>query len=184
VTAAAVLALCAAGAAGAVGGGDRVAGGPERDVPHKITIESWLTATPAPTGLAGTVNACFKLRAGSLSDRGGRPEWTYAASYADESTPRAQCGRPEPVGAFMLHAPRGSATVYAAHTMTGRRGQIHIHFSGVYDLATTFQGSGTWVITGGTGAYRGLQGEGTWVADASAFPHIRHTETGTVTWRR
>ncbi len=182
VAAAAVLASSAAGAVAAGGGADGPAGGPRHGEPQQITIDSWLTATPATTQLAGTVKACFRLRAGGLSDRGGRPRWVDAASYADESAPEAQCARPEPVGAFMLQPPFATATVYAAHTITGRKGQIHIHFAGVYDLVGTSAGSGTWVITGGTGAYRGVQGEGTWVADASEFPHIRHTETGTVTW--
>jgi hypothetical protein len=58
-------------------------------------------------------------------------------------------------------------------------GQLFITFSGTYDLVKTFQTTScSWVITGGTGAYAGIQGEGTCTADASHFPYIRHTETG------
>ena len=39
----------------------------------------------------------------------------------------------------------------------------------------------SWVITGGTGAYAGLQGSGSSFADAgNTFPWINHTEYGTV----
>jgi hypothetical protein len=144
-----------------------------------ITIESWLQATPSATGLSGTVKACFRL-SGALSDQGGGPAWTDAASYTDKSAPTAQCGSARPVGGFVLVPPLASATLYAVHTLTGKKGRIFITFAGVYDLATAFMGSGTWVITGGTGTYSGLEGEGTWSADASTFPYIRHTETGTV----
>jgi hypothetical protein len=81
------------------------------------------------------------------------------------------------------------STVYAVHTITGAKGQIFISFSGVYNLTTAtsadvaaYQGTGTWLITGGTGAYAGLQGDGSWAADATTFPYIRHTETGQVWW--
>jgi hypothetical protein len=41
----------------------------------------------------------------------------------------------------------------------------------------------TWVITGGTGAYAGLQGSGTCFANAeNTFPWINHTENGQVSW--
>ena len=41
----------------------------------------------------------------------------------------------------------------------------------------------TWVITGGTGAYTGLQGSGTCFANAeNTFPWINHTENGQVSW--
>jgi hypothetical protein len=52
--------------------------------------------------------------------------------------------------------------------------------AGSYDLAKTFEGSGTWVITGGTRAYAGLRGQGTCQADAARFPFIRHAEVGQI----
>ena len=66
-------------------------------------------------------------------------------------------------------------TLYAVHTITGAHGQIYITFAGSYNLVSTYQGSGTWVITGGTGAYVGVRGQGTWSADASHVPvHSPH----------
>jgi hypothetical protein len=186
VAAAAVLATSAAGAVAAGGGGGASAGGPShggaQGGPHQITIERWLTGTPTGTGLASTLKGCFRLRIGGLSDRGGGPRWTDDASYVDRSSPAEQCARMAPIGGAMVQPPMNAPTLYSVQTLTGRKGQIHIQFAGVYDLATTFAGSGTWVITGGTGAYRGLLGEGSWNADASTFPYTRHTETGTVTW--
>jgi hypothetical protein len=41
----------------------------------------------------------------------------------------------------------------------------------------------SWVITGGTGAYSGLQGNGTCFANAEdTFPYINHTENGKIWW--
>jgi hypothetical protein len=41
----------------------------------------------------------------------------------------------------------------------------------------------TWLITGGTGYYTGLQGSGTCFANAeNTFPWINHTENGQVWW--
>jgi hypothetical protein len=145
----------------------------------QITIESWLHGSFSATGLSATVKACFRLR-GALSDQGGKPRWNNAASYADKSNPPAQCGDERPVGGAILVPPMSAATLYANHTMRGKKGRIFITFAGVYDLVTTLTGSGTWVITGGTGAYRGLEGEGTVSADASTFPYARHTSTGVV----
>jgi hypothetical protein len=145
-----------------------------------ITIQSWLLGYPDKNGLSGTVKACFKL-SGALADKGGEPHWTDS-TYADVTAtqPADKCGAWSPVGGFVF-VPGVKTTdtmVYAVHTITGQKGQLFITFSGTYDLAKTYQGNGAWVITGGTGAYAGLQGEGTWVADASHFPYIRHTETG------
>lgn len=148
-----------------------------------ITIESWLHATPSATGLSGTVTACFKLQ-GAFVDQGGGPTWT-TSTYSDTTNLAGKCGDWTPVGGFVFVPPTTAtstlSTVYAVHTVTGQKGQFWITFSGTYDLVNTYQGSGTWVITGGTGAYTGVQGEGTWTADATQFPYIRHTETGQMT---
>jgi hypothetical protein len=45
-----------------------------------------------------------------------------------------------------------------------------------------YQATGHWLITGGTGAYTGLQGAGTANCDVSHFPYDRHIETGQVWW--
>jgi hypothetical protein len=140
-----------------------------------ITIQSWLHANPDKNGLSGTVTAAFKLK-GALVDEGGKPAWADATATALA----AKAGAWTPVGGYVFVPPvKGTdTTVYAVHTVTGEQGQFFITFSGTYDLVKTYQGSGTWVVTGGTGAYQGVQGMGTWKADASHFPYIRHTEVG------
>ncbi len=145
-----------------------------------VTIQSWLLASPSSTGLAGTVKACFRL-SGAFADQGGKPTWSNR-SYASTSSPKDACRDWTPVGGFNFTPPaRGDASpLYAVHTLTGPKGQIFITFAGTYNLVSTFLGSGTWVVTGGTGAYVGIRGEGTWSADASTFPYIRHTEVGTL----
>jgi hypothetical protein len=98
-------------------------------------------------------------------------------------------------------SPGGLTTVYAVHTIAGQNGDIFISFSGSYNMTNSVvpvklaNGStvdvqplttgpqGSWVITGGTGAYAGLQGSGTAFANAeNTFPWINHTEHGQVWW--
>jgi hypothetical protein len=98
-------------------------------------------------------------------------------------------------------SPGELTTVYAVHTIAGEKGDIYITFSGTYNMTngavpvTLANGSTvdvqplttgpdcTWVITGGTGAYTRLQGDGTCFADAeNTFPWINHTEQGSVWW--
>jgi hypothetical protein len=95
----------------------------------------------------------------------------------------------------------GLTTVYAVHTLAAQKGDIFITYSGSYNFTehpitvTLPDGSkyavqpltagpeATWVITGGTGAYIGLQGSGN--ADANAantFPWINHNSWGNVSW--
>jgi hypothetical protein len=169
-----VVVLCLvlqASASGVSAGQAKVQSGP-------ITIQSWLHARPDKNGLSGTVMACFKLK-GAFVDQGGKPTWTDS-TYAVATSLAKKGAAWAPVGGYVFvpGVKTTDTTVYALHTITGEKGQIFITFSGTYDLVKTYQGSGTWVITGGTGAYLGVQGEGTWKADASHFPYIRHTETG------
>lgn len=98
-------------------------------------------------------------------------------------------------------SPGGLSTVYAVHTIAGQKGDIYITFSGTYNMTTkavpvkladgstvevqplTTGPQCTWVITGGTGAYTGLQGNGTCFANAEGtFPWINHTEQGQAWW--
>jgi hypothetical protein len=163
-----------------------------------ITIESWLSANPAPTQLSGTVKACFKLK-GVLVDRGGEPTWSNSTSYANVPNPvtdlSKKCDDWTPVGGFSFVPPASGnpnlMTLYAVHTITGKKGQIFITFAGAYNFSgaelagiANMKGHGTWVITGGTGAYVGLQGEGLWDADANTIGngYIRHDEQGEVHW--
>ena len=98
-------------------------------------------------------------------------------------------------------SPGGLSTVYATHTIAGLRGDIFISFSGTYNMTNsvvpvklangttvdvqplTTGPQCTWLITGGTGYYTGLQGSGTCFANAeNTFPWINHTENGQVWW--
>jgi hypothetical protein len=149
-----------------------------------FTIESWLyAASPAKSGLTSTVKACLKLK-GAIVDEGGDPTWTdatYDQPVKDFST---KCDMWLPAGGFIFVPPVGKSTdttVYAVHTITVKQGTLSISFSGTYDLVKTFQTTScSWVITGGTGVFTGMMGEGTCTADASHFPYIRHTETGII----
>ena len=118
---------------------------------------------------------------------------------------------PEPgqyqFGAYTATAPAtpptytGLSTVYAVHTLVGRKGDIFISFSGTYNMTSSVvpvklpNGSTvnveplttgpacTWVITGGTGAYAGIQGSGTCFANLeNTLPYANHTEHGSVWW--
>jgi hypothetical protein len=147
-----------------------------------ITIESWLQLTPDKNGLSGIALASFKLK-GAFVDQNGAPKWTDLtyASPTSKAEAAAMCGDPHPAGGFVMVPVKGAdTTVYAVHTITGQKGALFITFSGTYDFAKTYQGSGTWVITGGTGASTGVIGSGTWKADARFFPYVRHTEVGTL----
>jgi hypothetical protein len=98
-------------------------------------------------------------------------------------------------------SPGGLSTLYAVHTIAAQKGDIYITFAGTYNMTNkvvpvklangstvdvqplTTGPQGTWLITGGTGAYAGLQGSGTAFANAeNTFPWINHTEQGTVWW--
>jgi hypothetical protein len=97
----------------------------------------------------------------------------------------------------------GLTTIYAVHTLAGQKGDIYIQYAGTYNFTnnpitvTLPSGSkytvqpltagpeATWVITGGTGAYTGLQGNGNADADAqNTFPWINHNSWGAVWWSR
>jgi hypothetical protein len=98
-------------------------------------------------------------------------------------------------------SPGGLSTLYAVHTIAGQKGDIYITFAATYNMTDSVvpvkvsNGSTvdvqplttgpdcTWLITGGTGAYAGLQGSGSCFGNAeNTFPWINHTEQGTVSW--
>jgi hypothetical protein len=98
-------------------------------------------------------------------------------------------------------SPGGLTTVYAVHTIAAQKGDIYISFAATYNMTNspvpvklpngstvvvqplTTGPEGSWVITGGTGAYAGVQGSGTAFASAeNTFPWINHTEHGSVWW--
>jgi predicted heme/steroid binding protein len=154
---------------------------------ERVTIESWLLADQVPGDLSGTVTACFRMT-GAVEDEGGAPAWddaTYESVPEGGQELAAKCGDWAPIGGFFFgpsasEEDPGRSTVYAVHTMAGQDGLVFITFAGHYDLQTSLQGEGSWVITGGTGAHEGIRGQGTWTADASTFPYIRHTEEGNI----
>jgi hypothetical protein len=89
----------------------------------------------------------------------------------------------------------GLTSLYSDQTISGQKGDIFITIASAYNMTdnpvlvgttevqpfTTGPGA-TWVITGGTGAYAGLQGDGTWFGDAAMFPWIYRPGTGRVWW--
>ena len=182
------LVVLAAGMPGASGANahrlakDSVRAGQMQGQP--FTIQSWLfAASPTKSGLSSPVKACVKL-GGAIVDQGGDPSWTDATYDQPVKDFSSKCGTWVPAGGFIFVPPVGKSTdttVYAVHTITVRRGQLTISFSGTYDLVKTYQTTScSWLITGGNGAYAGVMGEGNCTADASHFPSIRHTETGTI----
>jgi hypothetical protein len=197
---------------------------PQQDHPGAITIESWLYAVPSENVLSGTVWDCFKI-SGAITDEGGGPAWTDDTSYTAPNTMATggvtaashECTDKVPAGGFIFvpapqtgqyafaqytsgsGSPGALTTVYAVHTIAGKKGDIYITFSGTYNMTTssvsvklannstvvvrplTTGPDCTWVITGGTGAYTNMQGNGTCFADAEGtFPYINHTEQGSV----
>jgi hypothetical protein len=97
----------------------------------------------------------------------------------------------------------GLTTLLADHTFAGQKGDIFMTFSGTYNftdkpITVTLPSGSTvvvqpfttgpdasFVITGGTGAYAGLQGSGTTFCNAqNTFPWINHTSHGTVWWTK
>jgi len=84
---------------------------------------------------------------------------------------------------------------YVNFTVHGQKGQFFITYAGDYNFSggslqvggvTVPEGQSAdckWVITGGTGAYAGLEGDGTCNANlATTFPYVWHTSTGDVWW--
>ncbi|MGD0167669.1 MAG: hypothetical protein ABSC51_10365 [Gaiellaceae bacterium] len=162
----------------------------------KITIQRWLHAAPNANNLALASMGCFKLSInGEPVDQGGGPTWTNDASYTNDAAAASQCANEEPIGGGIIEPGAPYAAVYGAMTLTGRKGQIFITVAGDYNMGDpvenglgALKGYGHWTITGGTGAYKGLQGQGEWTASLGALalkmPYCRHLETGHVWWTK
>jgi hypothetical protein len=172
----------------------------------QIRIESWLHGSGDPLGQSGTVKDCVKiLLDGKVFDRAGKPTWDES-TYTTTSDP---CAVEGPAGGYVMLPPASAPplrTVYAVHTIAAEKGNIFISFSGVYHFGggdetvpypdannpTTLENgecAARWVITGGTGAYEGIQGEGTTGTTGAPcavnFNNglIVHTSVGQVSWR-
>jgi hypothetical protein len=94
-------------------------------------------------------------------------------------------------------SPGGLTTIYSNHTIFSSKGEIFLSSTGAYNMTantivfklsdgptvqvapyTTAPG-GSFVITGGTGAYAGLRGSGTCTSNATTFPWVKTIEQGT-----
>jgi hypothetical protein len=164
--------------------------------PQAITIQSWLLRLPdADGGYAtaysrGTVLACFRIT-GAIDVSGGGPTWNDA-TYASTADLAGKCTDWTLAGDYVFRGeghlqPQRLANglpfiLFARHTLkVNETDSMFIQFVGEYTpTATGFPGEGNWVITGGTGAYAGVQGTGTWVADGATFPYFVHTEYGSI----
>lgn len=83
-------------------------------------------------------------------------------------------------------------SIHSDQTLVGTNGTITIALVGLYGpfVNGVTAGSGHWVVTGGSGAYANLHGEGSWSATAdftAAFagvgpPVVFHVDTGQVQW--
>jgi hypothetical protein len=87
----------------------------------------------------------------------------------------------------------GLSSFYSYQTILAGKGTIFLTIASTYNLTDnpvkvgdvevppfTTGPQATWVITGGTGAYEGLQGDGTWDGDASTLPWCYRLATGKV----
>ncbi len=89
----------------------------------------------------------------------------------------------------------GLTPLYSVQTFSGQKGDIFMTIAASYNFTDspikvdsvevqpfTTAPSATWVITGGTGAYSGLEGSGTWYGDAAMVPWVYRPSTGKVWW--
>ncbi|HTT88396.1 MAG TPA: hypothetical protein VMF65_02520 [Acidimicrobiales bacterium] len=87
----------------------------------------------------------------------------------------------------------GLSSLYSYQTILAQKGTIFLTIASTYNLTDnpvkvgdvtvapfTTGPQATWTITGGTGEYAGLQGDGTWDGDASTIPWCYRLATGKV----
>jgi hypothetical protein len=186
---------------------------PQQDQPGAITIQSWIHADLTDNGLSGTDSDCFKISGAIVDQGGGptwtNDAEFSAPTQATVSTAvtaaSKECGDPAPAGGIVLVPPPEPGqyalaqykltAFYVNFTVHGEKGQFFITYAGDYNFSGgSLQVGGVmvpegqtadckWVITGGTGAYTGLEGDGTCNANlATTFPYVWHTSTGDVWW--
>jgi hypothetical protein len=136
--------------------------------PQDVRIDSTFVAAGDLT--AGTTTGTFSI-SGAVGDAGA-----LTGNYRFAGLGHLKTGSPN--------------AIEADQTLAGANGTISIAIVGLYgpfvDGVTT--GEGQWRIVGGTGAYAGLQGEGSWTATAdftaafagSGLPFVIHTDIGQV----
>jgi hypothetical protein len=186
---------------------------PQQEQPGAITIQSWIHADLTDNGLSGTDSDCFKISGAIVDQGGdptwdndaqfSAP--TQATGSTAVTAASKECGDAVPAGGIVLVPPPAPGqyalaqykltAFYVDFTVHGQKGQFFITYAGDYNFSggplqvggvTVPEGQSsdcTWVITGGTGAYIGLQGDGTCSANlANTFPYVWHTSTGDVWW--
>lgn len=178
-----------------------------------ITIQSWIRAYPSLNVLSATNTECMKITGAIVDQGGGptwandgefeAPNNMTGSAAVDAAS--KECSDPTPVGGIVLVPPPEPGqyalaqykltTFYVNFTLDGQKGDIFITYSGTYNFSgsplqvgsmTVPEGQTadcSWVITGGTGAYNGLQGDGTCLAKtATTYPYVWHVSTGQVWW--
>jgi hypothetical protein len=186
---------------------------PQQDQPGAITIQSWIHADLTDNGLSGTDSDCFKISGAIVEQGGdptwsNDAEFsapTQATGSTAVTAASKECGDAVPAGGIVLVPPPEPGqyalaqykltAFYVNFTVHGQKGQFFITYAGDYNFSggslqvggvTVPEGQSAdckWVITGGTGAYAGLEGDGTCNANlATTFPYVWHTSTGDVWW--
>jgi hypothetical protein len=158
-----------------------VSGGPTWNSDAAYAAPTRLTGTAAVT--AASHQCADKVAVGGYihvpaPEPGQYPYATYTA------TPNASPGQET-----------GLTPLYSVQTISGQKGDIFMTIAGAYNFTDspvkvgsvevqpgTTAPAATWVITGGTGAYVGLQGDGTWYGDSKTAPWIYKPATGKVWW--
>ena len=187
----------------------------QQDQPGPITIQSWIKADPSDNVLSATDWDCFKITGAIDDQGGGPNwendnEFSAPTQLTGSSAVTAaskECAQPQPVGGIVLVPPPEAGqypfaqyrltAFYVNFTVNGQKGGFFITYSGDYNLSggplkvgavtvpAGLSADCSWVITGGNGAYAGLQGDGTCNANiATTWPYVWHVSTGQVWWTK
>lgn len=173
-----------------------------------LRIESWLHRAIGGNPLVtGSVTSCAKVWIGDQLYLSGQPTWTaanYATPGASAAEDAAKCANDSwgPVGGYEMRGlgrfqddnlAKLDNILWARHNIKFQDGSFDIQFEGKYD-PTFLLTACNWVITGGTGAFAGLQGTGDCSAQGFAVAaadwndpstwdiYFVHTEDGMVHW--